>query len=272
MSDFEKEYYEAESFWDGENLQDLANQERIRFTSELIPQDVKSIADIGCGNGVFVNYLKEKRTALEILAIDRSLAALKYVKTEKKQGDIAEIPLGNRSVDCSTCLEVIEHLPVTVYEKALNELARISDKYVIISVPYRERLEANYNQCPSCSTIFNYDLHLRNFDDEKMKSLMNDRGYSHVLSHHLGPMVNFKGHYTFRKIFYREQFHQWKSPICPVCGFKEEKRFDVASIHQESSPNGGKRKLISFLTGLPKAVWPKETTYYWIIALYKRNN
>src|SRR5882762_8600681 len=121
MSDFEKEYYESESFWEGEMVQDAANQERIRFTSDFIPRDVKSLADIGCGNGVFVNQLKVTKPALELMAIDRSLAALKYVKTEKKQGDISDIPLRDRSVDCATCLEVIEHLPVAVYENALNE-------------------------------------------------------------------------------------------------------------------------------------------------------
>jgi len=66
---------------------------------------------------------------------------------------------------------------------------------VIISVPYREKLEANTISAPLALPL-NYDLHLRNFDDEKMKQLMNN-GFSHVESHHLGPMVSFKGHYAF---------------------------------------------------------------------------
>jgi len=62
------------------------------------------------------------------MAIDRSLAALKYVKTEKKQGDISDIPFtGQVSGLCHNALRVIEHLPVAVYENALNELARISE-------------------------------------------------------------------------------------------------------------------------------------------------
>ena len=275
MSDFEREYYEEESFWEGDILQDEANSERIRFTSKLIPGEVKTIADIGCGNGVFVNYLKENIPALDIMAIDRSHTALKYVKTEKKQGDIAAIPLADKSIDCATCLEVIEHLPVAVFEKALDELARISREYVIISVPYQERLEEKYNQCPSCSTIFNYDLHLRNFDDERMKGLLNGRNFSHVESHHLGVSTFYKGHYTFRKMFYSEQFRQWKSPICPLCGYKEEKRDSGNTMPQQvlsTGTNKGKRRVISLLTALPKAVWPKEKRYYWVIALYKRTN
>jgi ubiquinone/menaquinone biosynthesis C-methylase UbiE len=275
MSDFEKEYYEDEAFWGGDMLQDPANTERIRFTAEFIPKEVKSVADIGCGNGVFVNYLKENAAALDILAIDRSLAALKYVKTAKKQGDIAAIPLADRAMDCTCCLEVIEHLPNAVYEKALDELARVSDKYVIISVPFRERLEESYNQCPSCTTIFNFELHLRNFDDAKMRDLLSKRGFSHVESHHLGPIINYKGHYTFRKIFYRDQFLQWRSPICPVCGFKEQGSVSEPAIHPKGPDGGtgtGKRRLISYFTGLPRLFWPKQKRYYWIIALYKRTD
>jgi SAM-dependent methyltransferase len=273
MSQFESEYYEEESFWEGNMLQDEANRERIRFTAKLIPQHVTSIADIGCGNGVFVNYLKETAPSLEILAIDRSHTALKYVRTEKKQGDISEIPLADKSVDCASCLEVIEHLPVDIYEKALGELVRISKKYIIISVPYNERLEERYNQCPSCRTIFNYDLHLRNFNDEKIRGLLSNRGFSHVESHHLGLSLNYKGHYAFRKTFYKEQFRQWKSPICPLCGYKEAKENSTQTLHQRvlsTGTNNNKRKLISFLTNLPKIFWPKEKKYYWIVSLYKR--
>ncbi len=59
MESFEKEYYESETFWEGEMLQDAANQQRIKTTASLIPDDVDTLADIGCGNGVFINiFLK----------------------------------------------------------------------------------------------------------------------------------------------------------------------------------------------------------------------
>ncbi|HEV2352818.1 MAG TPA: class I SAM-dependent methyltransferase [Puia sp.] len=273
MSEFEREYYEAESFWEGEMLQDAPNTERILFTSKIIPDDVKSIADVGCGNGIFVNHLKEARPLLEIMAIDRSQTALKYVKTPKKAGDISEIPMGDKSVDCATCLEVIEHLPVAVYERALDELARIAKDYIIISVPYKERLDESFNQCPSCESIFNYELHLRHFDDPKMKKLMEPRGFSCVGCYHLGEMTSYKWHYEFRKIFYREQFRQWKSPICPICGYKGDISGPQVATREtlpEVRTTNAKRKLISYISRFPKAVWPREKRYYWIIALYKR--
>jgi 2-polyprenyl-3-methyl-5-hydroxy-6-metoxy-1,4-benzoquinol methylase len=45
------EYYEQPSLW-GNELTSL-ERERIQKTIEFIPEDVKSILDIGCGDGNF---------------------------------------------------------------------------------------------------------------------------------------------------------------------------------------------------------------------------
>ncbi len=57
MNGFERQYYEAEVFWEGDAVGDDNNISRIKETAALIPASVTSLADIGCGNGVFVNYL-----------------------------------------------------------------------------------------------------------------------------------------------------------------------------------------------------------------------
>lgn len=269
MSEFEKQYYESAEFWEGDKLQDPANQLRIKFTSDYIPSNVTSIADIGCGNGVFVNYLKENKPHLDIVAVDRSLTALKFVKTNKIEAAINDIPLNDISYDCVSCLEVLEHLPVPIYKQSLKELSRISKKYVIISVPFEEEIEANHNQCPSCKTIFNYDLHMRRYDADIIENLMNEFGFRCEKMDKLGEMINFKGHYTFRKIFYKNQFRQWRSPICPVCGYSKRNE-EVSSNNVENSSSKPERSLISYFSVLPKLFWPKEKKYYWIIALYKK--
>jgi len=272
MSSFEQEYYESDRFWEGEAIQDENNLTRIRETAAIIPSDAISLADIGCGNGVFVNYLQKEYPKLSLLAIDRSKAALKFVHTEKKEGDIADIPVPDHSVDCATCLEVIEHLPVGVYQKALSELARISKKYIIISVPYAENLEKNHTQCPQCKTLFNADLHLRNFSEETMRQLLDKFGFENVSTKKTGEQYFFKGHFEFTRFFYPEHFRQWRSPICPVCGYKsQEKPVAVNTQEQVAGQTQKKqRSLISYFTVVPKLFWPKEKKYYWIIGLYKR--
>lgn len=269
MSDFEKQYYEDPSFWEGEMLTDDANMMRMKVTADMIPSEVRSVADIGCGNGVFVNFLKEYRPGLSIMAADRSHTALQFVKTDKTEADISALPFADDSFDCVCCLEVIEHLPVPVYERSLRELARISKKHIIISVPYAENLEENYNRCPQCKTIFNWDLHLRSFYEEDMQKLMSAYGYRCTETKKLNKSVWLKGHLAFRQRFYKEQFLRWNSPICPVCGYKEEKA-PVTSVPVAADPIK-KRKLITYFTSLPKLIWPKEERYYWIIAKYEKN-
>jgi SAM-dependent methyltransferase len=270
----EQKYYEDRAFWEGGMLQDSRNMERFKKTFDLIPGDAKSILDAGCGNGVFVDFISSRRKDLEVHALDRSEEALKYVHTSKTLGDITDMPFADSSFDCVSCLEVIEHLPIPAYTKALNELARVAKKYVITSVPYQEVLEDSYTRCPVCRTIFNWELHLRNFNDDTFRDLLKAHGFSNVEMKKAGGHRYFKFHNEFRKIFYREQFLRWNSPICPLCGYEEKKSQETSVImrsngHERGAPTP-KRKLISYISILPKLIWPKETKYYWIIGLFEK--
>jgi SAM-dependent methyltransferase len=272
---FEKQYYENASFWDNHMLEDEANKKRIEFTTDFIPNDVNTLIDVGCGNGVFVNYLKKTKPSIKLMATDRSEMALQFVKTDKAINDIVNIDIPSNSYDCVSCLEVIEHLPNSIYKTALGELSRLSKKYVIISVPYAEDLEEAYNQCPSCKTIFNRDLHLRNFKENDMEILLDDFGYKCVKINLLGESKHYKGHFTFRKIFYKNQFRQWQSPICPICGYEESAEKESNYFHKIATNTKQqislKQKIVSTVGFLPKLLWPKVTKHYWIIGLYEKN-
>lgn len=273
MQNFEKEYYEQDRFWAGEMLQDPANKRRIEMTCNLVPPDVNTLADVGCGNGVFLHYVSQKRPEIESIGVDRSQAALKFVKVNKKEANIDQLPFDNKSFDCVTCLEVIEHLPVDIYEQGLDEIARIAKKTLIISVPFDEVLEDSYNRCPSCKTIFNRFFHLRSFSKQKMESLMSERGFRCVETVTTGTGHHYWGHKQYCKIFYPEQLLKWNTAICPICGFKENK--DILAqqaAHTSVQLEQPKRKLISYFSAIPKLVWPKIANDYWIIARFERQN
>lgn len=273
MSDFEQQYYESDYFW-RDSLQDTDNKNRIERTASLIPGGIKNFVDLGCGNGVFLDFVQSQNPKLSLIGMDRSAAALKYVKTETIQGSIHELPFGDNSFDCSSCLEVIEHLPVDIYEKSLSEIARISSQYIIISVPYNERLEDSFNRCPQCKSTFSFEMHVRTFDNQTMKNLFKPFGFECVSMDYLGEQIKLMGHSRYKRLVYPDQGKKFLSPICPVCGFLNqnfETENSVSNTHAKSVKNlTTKQKIISFFTAIPKMVWPKEKKYYWILCLYKR--
>lgn len=270
MNQFERKYYEAASFWEGEMLHDKQNVERFMITAKLIKDEVVTIMDAGCGNGAFVNYLADTRKNLEIHALDRSEKALEFVKTKKSLGDVSSLPFENSSFDCVSCLEVIEHLPIAAYEKTLDELTRVAKKYLIISVPFEEVIEDSFTKCPSCKSMFNYEFHLRSFNEKKFVELFKERGFLNVKTTKAGISKQFKFHNVYRKYFYPEQFLKWNSPICPLCGFEEDEK--IPSNKEIETHRKPRKKFVSYFATLPKLMWPKEKKYYWIIGLFEREN
>ena len=270
MNSFEKQYYEDESFWAG-TIDDNHNRERIKETISLIPEDVTSLADIGCGNGVFLNQLKNLKPDLRLLGIDRSEAAIKYLTTEKKIGSINSIDLPSASFDCISCLEVIEHLPFDIYEQSLDELIRVTSKYLLISVPNQEDLEENINQCPHCKTIFNKDLHLRSFTREQLKSLFENKGLRLIKSKTLGERYSFFGHKWYTNLFYaNSRYRPFTVSICPVCGFMPQILSDVSSNKILAPKLSIKKRILSTFSSAPKLIWPKKRSHYWLMALFAK--
>jgi SAM-dependent methyltransferase len=273
MESLEKKYYEASCFWE-EGVFDEANIERIDITIGMIPPEVKTLLDAGCGNGLFLNTLLEKKPDIEACGFDRSEEALKYVKAQKKVGDMLQMDFADESFNCVTCLEVIEHLPVPVYKQALSELARVSKKYLLISVPYNEDLSETFTQCPQCQSLFNANLHLRSYSQEIFKKLFLDYGYTcrnFVLA---GKSTRYKFHNRYRKLFYPSQFRRWLSPLCPICGYEEtasSSKHDTATSLKTNTVQAG-ISVFSILKSIPKALWPKEDKYYWIIGLFEKGN
>ena len=275
MSDFEKKYYESVEFWKEGILEDSANRQRIISTTELIPKDVDSLVDIGCGNGVFGNYLITRKPDLHVMCIDRSETALGFVKTHKKLGDINQIPLEDGSYDCVTSLQVLEHIPHSTYQTALSELARVSKKYILISVPYNEDLKTNATQCPSCKSIFNADLHLRSYNADTINSLFSKWGYDCVTTKNIivgQQYIGWKYLLKFRQIIspVKEEF---LSPICPICGYEHPhfKQVEMVNGNNKNSIKVLAKSLLKAPIRVLKKVWHKKTIPgYWIVALYRK--
>jgi glycosyltransferase involved in cell wall biosynthesis/SAM-dependent methyltransferase len=141
----------------------------------ILPSDVVSILDVGCGNGLITNKLPE---SLEVVGLDRSEEALKNVQKETIVGDILNLPLKNQSFDLVICNDVLEHLRTEEREQALKELARVSRKYILITVPFLEDLNQGMTKCGNCGKYYHINHHLFSFDlDTTSKFFQNSNYY-----------------------------------------------------------------------------------------------
>jgi 2-polyprenyl-3-methyl-5-hydroxy-6-metoxy-1,4-benzoquinol methylase len=99
---------------------------------------VDSILDVGCGEGFTLNRLKEHGVGKRLEGLEYSKDAIElgkktYPDIKIVQGSVYELPYEDNSFDLVLCTEVLEHLDNP--KDALKELARVSKKYLVISVP-----------------------------------------------------------------------------------------------------------------------------------------
>ena len=99
----------------------------------------RSLLDVGCGEGFVLETIKKDFRQRKIVGVDVNSKALKVAKEKLSEvrfikADICNLPFEENSFDMIICLEVVEH--VTDYHKALNEIKRVSGKYILLSVPW----------------------------------------------------------------------------------------------------------------------------------------
>lgn len=89
----------------------------------------KNILEIGIGDKTTSNYLKQHNFNIVTCDIEKKRAP-DYV------ADIRYLPFKNNCFGTVITFEVLEHLPWDHINQILEELHRITNEYVIISVPY----------------------------------------------------------------------------------------------------------------------------------------
>ncbi|MGC9574634.1 MAG: class I SAM-dependent methyltransferase [Desulfobacterota bacterium U4-17] len=266
MASYERKYYEQAQIWERDFLTIPIERERITSTIELISSDVRTVLDVGCGNGAFLNSLP---SIYQAVGLDFSQEALKYVKTKAVHGDIAALPFEPASFDLVTCLEVLEHLPYETFEKALSELQRVSKKYIIISVPNNEDLDYYLVICPACRCWYNPHRHVRSFDSAKLKTLFEHFALSELKE--LGPLEPRPQYNRFLYAAYR----LWRNApppstaVCPQCGHQStEGQLSVATAKSDGLLPYALRLFKPFA----KAIWRPQWRHRWLLALYVRKD
>lgn len=272
MKDYKKEYYEQEVFWEYDYSKIPAEKERIKEIIEIIRSDVRSILDVGCGNGTFVNTLNSALPDKfdKTVGLDSSKEALKYVKTEKINGSITNLPFEDNSYDLVTCLEILEHLPQEDFKKGILELQRVSKKYIIITVPNDQDLERSLVMCPKCYCWFNPFFHMRSFKKIMMHSIFENFKSTRIKE--IGPISEYRSYNRLLLTFYRA----WREPlppetaICPQCGYQYKR--DETQNARNNVSNHFVLEFLLLFKPLVKMIWSSKKKKMWLLALYEKAN
>lgn len=112
------------------------------FMNELIstirPLQLGSILDVGAGEGFTLARLSLEKIGKKLEGIEYEEEAIELGKTLHpqlaiKQGTIYQLPYKDNSFELVISTEVLEHLRDP--KKGLQELIRVSKKYVLLTVP-----------------------------------------------------------------------------------------------------------------------------------------
>lgn len=143
----------------------------------LKSKKIKSVVDIGCGEGFGMEQLYKNHIGNSYVGLDSSSVALKTAKKIHPQfkyvkGSIYNSPFRDKQFDLVMCSEVLEHL--TYPDKAILELQRISKKYILISVPFEPWFRImNFARGKYLANLGNHPEHINWWGKRSLRELLN---------------------------------------------------------------------------------------------------
>jgi len=249
-----KKYYNQTQIWG--KAPSKKEVKRAKFICNRVPEDVQTILDVGCGDGTITNILAKN---YDVTGLDISKEALKYVRAPKVIGNCAALPFPDSSFDLVLASEVLEHLPLGVFERTLAELERVSKKYILISVPYNENLREYYTKCERCDNVFHVWGHLRSFTPQDVRGL-----FRNVVVRNTERIKGDQRRYNKILLFIRQRvLNYWaydEHAVCPHCG-----------AHPVVPQIGFIRRIILIgLNLLNMCINPSKNHGGWIVSLFEK--
>ncbi|MEM9264993.1 MAG: class I SAM-dependent methyltransferase [Cyanobacteria bacterium P01_F01_bin.13] len=147
------------------------------ITGELLPERVShlnkyiignNVLDVGCGGGAYVNFLAKQ--CLKVVGVDQYQDFLEVASKANYQGsfvqaDAASLPFRENYFDSAYCFDVLEHVDD---RKVLKEIARVTSKRIILTVPHRDE---HMEQFGLSFMTYRDPTHLRYYSEDLLYKL-----------------------------------------------------------------------------------------------------
>ncbi len=156
-------YYEQAGLWSRDHSAIPSYREKTEVFKKIIPPGVRSVLDVGCGNGAIANVLAEEYS---VVGLDASRTALTHLRTPTIEASATAMPVESDSFDLALCSEMLEHLNEDDFRKTIKEIKRVATRYILISVPNDEDIAQRHVECPRCGASAHVYDHVQSFDVE----------------------------------------------------------------------------------------------------------
>jgi SAM-dependent methyltransferase len=149
-----------------------------RRVAALIKQtEAPRLLDAGCGEGFGLSHLLDEGIDAAYVGCDLSWPALQWGRQNllpdlsASVADLYHLPFADDSFPLVICLEVLEHLPDS--KVGLRELARVSQEYLIVSVPHEPFFRgANFLRGKHLAQWGNDPEHLHNYNGRAFRRMV----------------------------------------------------------------------------------------------------
>ncbi|HNR28136.1 MAG TPA: class I SAM-dependent methyltransferase [Bacteroidales bacterium] len=150
--------------------------QRVDSIMRMLPSHAEQVLEAGCREG----YITLKLAGIypSVTALDLNMPGIVHPRVACVQGDIKALDFPDKSFDLVICTEVLEHIPPQKLEKACAELLRVTRRYLLIGVPFRQDLRVHATRCIHCGSINPTTGHVNSFDLQQLMSLFGNMPFS----------------------------------------------------------------------------------------------
>lgn len=154
----------------------VINLQMLRTTViKQVPSSASLILDVGCGCAYVAEHFCKK--GIKVVSMDiartnvqKALSKFPSPNHAAVVADAFHLPFADRTFDCIIASEIIEHTidPKGFIASLLSKLK--PGGTLIVSTPYKEKIE--YSLCIHCNCKTPHNAHLHSFDKDKMRQII----------------------------------------------------------------------------------------------------